>query len=123
MLIGYGYATDMWGEVNIVFFKVSTYHGLMYVTVNEVDSKPFKVLATIDTSSRAIIAILAAISRLVSQALCADIEVMEIVKAIRGDTLVFQQDKCGQVLSISDGIAWALENHYLKSNSEIFCQH
>ncbi len=101
--------------------KVSTGHGLMYVTVNEVEGKPFEVFATIGKSGRSTTAKAEAIGRLVSLALRSDIEVEEIVKQIKGiggEMPVFQSGKRGQIVSIPDGIAWVLENRYLKSKSE-----
>ncbi len=101
--------------------KVSTGHGLMYVTVNEVEGKPFEVFATIGKSGRSTTAKAEAIGRLVSLALRSNIEVGEIVKQIKGiggEMPVFYSAKRGQVVSIPDGIAWVLENRYLKSKSE-----
>ena len=102
--------------------KVSTGHGLMYVTVNEIDGKPFEAFATIGKSGRSTTAKAEAIGRLVSLALRSNIEVEEIVKQIKGiggEVPVFQQGKQGQVQSIPDGIAWVLENRYLKSKKSV----
>ena len=96
--------------------KVNTGHGLMYVTVNEVEGAPFEVFATIGKSGRSVTAKAEAIGRLVSLALRSGIEVVDIVKQIKGiggEMPVFHQAKRGQVVSIPDGIAWVLETRYL----------
>lgn len=98
--------------------KVSTGHGLMYVTVNEVDGKPFEIFATIGKSGRSVTAKAEAIGRLISLALRSGIEVKDIVKQIKGiggEMPVFNTARKGQVVSIPDGIAWVLENRYLKA--------
>ncbi len=102
--------------------KVRTGHGIMYVTINEIDGKPFEVFATIGKSGRSTTAKAEAIGRLVSLALRSGIEVKNIVeqiKGIGGEAPVFQQGKQGQVQSIPDGIAWVLENRYLKSKKSV----
>jgi ribonucleoside-diphosphate reductase alpha chain len=102
--------------------KVHTGHGIMYVTVNEMDGKPFEVFATIGKSGRSTMAKAEAIGRLVSLALRSGIEVKKIVqqiKGIGGEIQVFQPGKQGQVQSIPDGIAWVLENRYLASASSL----
>lgn len=102
--------------------KVHTGHGLMYVTVNEMDGKPFEVFATIGKSGRSTTAKAEAIGRLVSLALRSGIEVKRIVqqiKGIGGEIQVFQPGKQGQVQSIPDGIAWVLDNRYLKAKKSV----
>lgn len=94
--------------------KVQTGLGAMYLTVNEVDGKPFEVFATIGKSGRSITAKAEAIGRLVSLALRSGVAVRDIVgqiKGIGGEHPVFR-DK-GLLLSIPDAIAWVLEKHYL----------
>ena len=103
--------------------KVHTGHGIMYVTINEVDGKPFEAFATIGKSGRSTTAKAEAIGRLVSLALRSGIEVTKIVqqiKGIGGEAQVFQPGKQGQVQSIPDGIAWVLENRYLKSKKSVY---
>jgi ribonucleoside-diphosphate reductase alpha chain len=98
--------------------KVRTGHGLMYVTVNEVDGRPFEVFATIGKSGRSTMAKAEAIGRLVSLALRSDVEVSEIIKQIKGisgEMPVYHPGKQGLVESIPDGIAWVLENRYLQA--------
>ncbi len=102
--------------------KVLTGHGTMYVTINEVDGKPFELFATIGKSGRSTTAKAEAIGRLVSLALRSGIPVEEIVqqiKGIGGDVPVFQSGKQGQIQSIPDAIGWVLENRYLKSKLSI----
>ncbi len=94
--------------------KVNTGLGVMYLTVNEVDDKPFEVFATIGKSGRSITAKAEAIGRLVSLALRSGVPVKDIVeqlKGIGGEHPVFQ--KKGLLLSIPDAMAWVLENRYL----------
>ncbi|MCL1939172.1 MAG: vitamin B12-dependent ribonucleotide reductase [Desulfovibrionaceae bacterium] len=103
--------------------KVRTGHGIMYVTINEVDGKPFEAFVTIGKSGRSTTAKAEAVGRLVSLALRSGIEVKKIVqqiKGIGGETQVFQPGKQGQVQSIPDGIAWVLENRYLKSKKSVY---
>ena len=102
--------------------KVRTGHGIMYVTINEIDGKPFEAFVTIGKSGRSTTAKAEAIGRLVSLALRSGIEVRKIVqqiKGIGGEVQVFQPGKQGQVQSIPDGIAWVLENRYLKSQKSV----
>jgi len=98
--------------------KVKTGLGELYLTVNEVDGKPFEVFATIGRSGRSITAKAEAIGRLVSLALRSGIDVRDIVKQIKGiggEHPVFQ--KKGLLLSIPDAVGWVLENRYLQGQS------
>ena len=100
--------------------KVETGLGVLYVTINEIDGKPFELFTTIGKSGRSITAKAEAIGRLVSLALRAGIEPIDIVrqlKGIGGEHPVFQ--KKGLLLSIPDAIAWILENRYLKSSVSV----
>jgi ribonucleoside-diphosphate reductase alpha chain len=97
--------------------KVQTGLGDLYLTVNEVEGKPFEVFATIGRSGRSITAKAEAIGRLVSLALRSGVHVRDIVaqlKGIGGEHPVFQ--KKGLLLSIPDAVAWVLENRYLKDS-------
>ena len=94
--------------------KVETGLGVLYLTVNEVDGKPFEVFCTIGKSGRSITAKAEAIGRLVSLALRSGVTVKEIVqqlKGIGGEHPVFR--KKGLLLSIPDAISWVLENRYM----------
>jgi len=97
--------------------KVQTGLGAMYLTVNEVDGKPFEVFATIGKSGHSVTAKAEAIGRLVSLALRSGIGVKEIIgqlKGIGGEHPVFQQK--GLLLSIPDAIARVLEERYVDGN-------
>jgi ribonucleoside-diphosphate reductase alpha chain len=102
--------------------KVRTGHGLMYVTINEVEGKPFEAFVTIGKSGRSTTAKAEAVGRLVSLALRSGVAVEEIVRQIKGiggEVQVFQPGKHGQVQSIPDGVAWVLENRYLKAEGAL----
>jgi ribonucleoside-diphosphate reductase alpha chain len=95
--------------------KVRTGLGELYLTVNEVDGKPFEVFATIGRSGRSITAKAEAIGRLVSLALRSGVHVSKVVnqlKGIGGEHPVFQEK--GLLLSIPDAVAWVLENRYMQ---------
>lgn len=95
--------------------KVQTGLGAMYLTVNELNGKPFEVFATIGKSGRSITAKAEAIGRLVSLALRSGVDVSAVVaqiKGIGGEHPIFRSK--GLLLSIPDAIAWVLESRYLK---------
>ncbi|MFW5730064.1 MAG: vitamin B12-dependent ribonucleotide reductase [Desulfonatronovibrionaceae bacterium] len=92
--------------------------GELYLTVNEVDGKPFEVFATIGRSGRSITAKAEAIGRLVSLALRSGVDVRDVVKQIKGiggEHPVFR--KKGILLSIPDAVGWVLENRYLQGDN------
>jgi len=96
--------------------KIRTGLGQLYVTVSDLNGRPFEVFATIGKSGRSTTAKTEAIGRLVSLALRSGVEVQQIVdqlKGIGGEHPVFQEG--GLVLSIPDAIARVLEKHYLKN--------
>jgi ribonucleoside-diphosphate reductase alpha chain len=98
--------------------KVKTGLGELYLTVNEIDGKPFEVFATIGKSGRSVTAKAEAIGRLVSLALRSGVDVADIVgqlKGIGGENPVFQ--KKGLLLSIPDAVSWVLENRYLQGRT------
>ncbi len=100
--------------------KIQLGLGELYLTVNEVDGKPFEVFATIGKSGRSITAKAEAIGRLVSLALRSGIEVRDVVKQLKGiggEHPIFQ--KKGLLLSLPDAIAWVLENRYLKEGEVV----
>ena len=95
--------------------RITTGLGVMYLTVNELDGRPFEVFATIGKSGRSITAKAEAIGRLVSLALRSGVHVRDVVgqiKGIGGEHPVFRRK--GMLLSIPDAIAWVLERRYLK---------
>jgi ribonucleoside-diphosphate reductase alpha chain len=98
--------------------KVRTGLGDLYLTVNEINGKPFEVFTTIGRSGRSITAKAEAIGRLVSLALRSGVHVREIVKQLKGiggEHPVFQ--KKGMLLSIPDAVSWVLENKYLQGTT------
>ena len=100
--------------------KIETGLGMMYLTVNEMDGKPFEVFATIGKSGRSITAKAEAIGRLVSLALRSGVSVREIVgqlKGIGGEHPVFR--KKGMIMSIPDAIAWTFEQRYLAADNPV----
>jgi ribonucleoside-diphosphate reductase alpha chain len=97
--------------------KMVTGMGKLYVTVTELNGKPFEVFATIGKSGRSTTAKTEAIGRLVSLALRSGIGVEKIVEqleGIGGEHPVFQQGAL--VLSIPDGIARILKKRYMDEN-------
>jgi len=98
--------------------RVRTGLGRLYVTVTEMNGRPFEVFATIGKSGRSTTAKTEAIGRLVSLALRNGLKVEEIVeqlKGIGGEHPIFQEG--GLVLSIPDAIGNVLENRYLKGKN------
>ena len=94
--------------------KIKTGMGQLYVTVTELDGRPFEVFATIGKSGKSTMAKTEAIGRLVSLALRSGVHVEEIidqVKGITGEHTVFQNG--GLVLSIPDAIGRVLEKRYM----------
>ena len=99
--------------------KMMTGMGNLYVTVTELDGKPFEIFATIGKSGRSTTAKTEAIGRLVSLALRSGVEVERIVKqleGIGGEYPVFQKD--GLVLSIPDAISRVLKNRYINGKGK-----
>jgi ribonucleoside-diphosphate reductase alpha chain len=99
--------------------RVKTGLGRLYVTVTEMDGRPFEVFATIGKSGRSTAAKAEAIGRLVSLALRNGVlveEVVEQLKGIGGEHPVFQNG--GLVLSIPDAIGHVLEDRYLNGKNK-----
>ncbi|MCF8061076.1 MAG: vitamin B12-dependent ribonucleotide reductase [Deltaproteobacteria bacterium] len=98
--------------------KMVTGMGNLYVTVTEMNGRPFEVFATIGKSGRSTTAKTEAIGRLVSLAFRSGVDVGTVVDQLRGiggEHPVFQKD--GLVLSIPDAISRILENRYLKDDA------
>ncbi len=98
--------------------KVETGLGTLYLTINEVDGKPFEVFATIGKSGASITAKAEAIGRLVSLALRSGVEAPQIVeqlKGIGGEHPKFQKKFLCK--SIPDAVAWVLEQRYMKGKT------
>jgi ribonucleoside-diphosphate reductase alpha chain len=93
--------------------RMKTGMGQLYVTVTELDGRPFEVFATIGKSGKSTTAKTEAIGRLISLALRAGVDVRDIidqVAGIGGEHAVFQEG--GRVLSIPDAIGRVLEKRY-----------
>jgi len=89
--------------------------GDLYLTVNEVDGKPFEVFATIGKSGRDVTAKAEAIGRLVSLALRSGVDVADVVaqlKGIGGESPVFEKKRL--ILSLPDAVSHVLETRYLQ---------
>jgi ribonucleoside-diphosphate reductase alpha chain len=97
--------------------KIPTGLGMLFLTVNEVNNKPFEVFATIGKSGGSITAKAEAIGRLVSLALRSGVEVRKIVeqlKGIGGENPKFMKKHL--VKSIPDAIAYVFESRYLSGD-------
>jgi ribonucleoside-diphosphate reductase alpha chain len=97
--------------------KILTGMGNLYVTVTEMDDKPFEIFATIGKSGKSTTAKTEAIGRLVSLALRSNVPVEKIVeqlKGICGEYPIFHKD--GMVLSIPDAISKVLEKRYMNGD-------
>ena len=97
--------------------KIDTGLGVLFLTVNEVNNKPFEVFATIGKSGGSITAKAEAIGRLVSLALRSGVGVREIVqqlKGIGGENPKFMKKHL--VKSIPDAIAYVFESRYLQGD-------
>lgn len=101
-------------------YKIKTGYGNMFITVND-DEKgdPFEVFAHIGKAGGFFQGKAEAISRLISLALRAGIDVNEIIdqlKGIRGPTPIWGEN--GMVLSMADGIAQILQKHMEMKSSQ-----
>ena len=95
--------------------KIETGLGPLFLTVNEVDGKPFEVFATIGKSGGSVTAKAEAIGRLVSLALRSGVEAREIVAQLKG--IVGENPRFSKkhlVKSIPDAIAIVFESRYLQ---------
>lgn len=100
--------------------KINTGLGTLYLTVNELDGKPFEVFATIGKSGKSVTAKTEAIGRLVSLALRNGIDVERIVRQIKGIGGEHQRFSTGELmLSVPDAIAKVLEENYLSKDKYI----
>lgn len=90
--------------------KIMTSFGNLYLTVNELDGKPFEVFATLGKSGKDTQAHTEALGRLISTALRSGVSTSEIIqqlKGIGGSQPVWESD--GVILSLPDAIARGLE--------------
>ena len=98
--------------------KLKTAFGNLYLTLNELDGKPFEVFATLGKSGKDTMADTEAIGRLISLALRSGIPMEEVInqlKGIGGSQPTYSHGEI--VLSIPDAIAKGLER-LLKSKVE-----
>jgi len=98
-------------------YKVNTGEGIMYVTVNTLDGKPFELFASIGKAGGNAAAQSEAISRMVSLALRSDIDLNVIIKQLIGigsPTPVWHNGE--QILSTPDAIGKVLKKYYLDQN-------
>ncbi len=95
-------------------YKVNTGEGVMYVTVNTIDGKPFELFASIGKAGGNAAAQSEAISRMVSLALRSDIDINVIVKQLIGigsPNAVWHNGE--QILSTPDAIGKILKKYYV----------
>ena len=107
-------------KVSGAIHKVKTALGTMYVTVGEVEGKPFEVFATLSKGGTSANADTEGLGRMVSLALRSHVPVIEIVKQLKGigsGSSTFNKGKI--ILSIPDAIAWVLEKEYLDEKVRI----
>lgn len=100
--------------------KIKTGMGQLYVTVTELDGRPFEVFATIGKSGKSTTAKTEAIGRLISLSLRAGVDVRDVIEQISGiggEHAVFQ--KGGRVLSIPDAIGRVLEKRYGRNDKRV----
>jgi ribonucleoside-diphosphate reductase alpha chain len=95
--------------------EIKTGYGNLYITVTELDGKPFEVFATIGKPGDSISAKVEAIGRLTSLALRNGIPVQEVIKQIR-DITGDRPLMVGSIMikSIPDAIGFVLEERYGK---------
>ncbi|MFW5970822.1 MAG: ribonucleotide reductase N-terminal alpha domain-containing protein [Desulfovermiculus sp.] len=99
-------------------YRVQTGLGKLYLTVNELDGKPFEVFATIGQSGKSQTAKAEAVGRLVSLCLRSDVPMQEIVgqlEGIGGDYPTFANGRLHK--SIPDAVGWILRTMYLEGSS------
>ncbi|MDY0018288.1 MAG: ribonucleotide-diphosphate reductase subunit alpha, partial [Candidatus Delongbacteria bacterium] len=95
-------------------YKVNTGEGVMYVTVNTIDGKPFELFASIGKAGGNAAAQSEAISRMVSLALRSDIDINVIVKQLLGigsPNTVWHNGEV--ILSTPDAIGKILKKYYV----------
>ncbi len=98
-------------------YKMNTGMGNLYVTINEIDGKPFELFAILGKSGQSVTAKTEAIGRLVSVALQHGVSMEKLIHqlgGISGSSQIMHQG--GSVLSIPDAIAKVM-TRYLKENT------
>lgn len=105
--------------------KIMTSFGKLYLTVNELEHKPFEVFATLGKSGKDTQAHTEALGRLISMAMRSGVSTNEIIqqlKGIGGSQPVWESD--GVILSLPDAIARGLERalgHSVEDKSLEMC--
>ena len=89
--------------------RIKTDHGNMYVTVNSAENYPIEVFSTLGKAGGCDVAMLEAVSRLISLALQFGVTIEAIQSQLRGITCCPIYDNGKQILSVPDGIAQVLE--------------
>jgi ribonucleoside-diphosphate reductase alpha chain len=92
--------------------QMKTGCGILYVTINEVDSEIFEVFVTMGKAGGCASAQIEAIGRLVSLALRSNVSIHQITKQLQGischSPMGIDDNK---ILSCADAVAKAIKNH------------
>ena len=98
-------------------YKIKTGMGNLYITINEIEGKPFELFAILGKSGQSVTAKTEAIGRLVSTALQHGVPMEELIEQLRGISGSSQiLHTGGAVLSIPDAIAKVM-SRYLKERT------
>lgn len=100
--------------------KIKTGDGTLYITINEIDGKPFEIFTQIGKSGYTLMGFSEAVARLISLALRSGVAVNEIIdqlSGIGGANQILTQD--GLITSVPDAIAKVLEKYYGKKKEKI----
>jgi len=96
-------------------FKIETHCGIMYVTINKDDSGPCELFARIGKSGGCATSLLAAVSRIISLALRAGIDLDALVKQLKnircGANINENNGEQKESVSCADGIRMAIEQY------------
>lgn len=96
--------------------KIKTGRGTLYITVNDLNGKPFEVFLKIGKSGRSDFANSEALGRIISLALRSGVSVKKIIKHlndISGDSTVWDYGQ--DVKSVPDAVAIVLRSEYLET--------
>ena len=101
-------------QLNGITIKTKTGYGTLYLTINEMNEKPFEVFALIGKPGTSVTAKTEAIGRLVSLILRSGIDVKEVIKQLKGiEGENSTYDGKNLIRSIPDAIAQVLERLYI----------
>lgn len=107
------------GELNGTTHRVQTGYGMLYVTVNSKDGRPFEVIATVGKSGGLVESMTEAIAREASMILRAGVSVTEVIEQlenIKSPEIGWHEGT--QIHSVPDGIAHALKKEQPASTEE-----